>query len=174
MNWFFQLIWINLNSFLIFLFLENFIESLILYWNKENLTSFSNYVTKYEIMSTLFSFRVVAGGRKVIRDPTFRMGRKEIFFNFPSRMKKKWIFTYENQAKIVISWEKGRDCSEFLFSHVKREEIFLNFPSRMWEGKRLSFHFPFQRSPWFLLKWNTILFYFVLYAHSNLGRFCLR
>ena len=35
---------------------------------------------------------------------------------------------------------------QFLFLYVGREFFFFNYPSRMWEGKRLSSHFPSQQS----------------------------
>ena len=53
--------------------------------------------------------------------------REEIFFNFPSRMRKKWFFTYEKQAKSHISCGKGRHFFQFPFPHVKREEIVFPF-----------------------------------------------
>ena len=63
--------------------------------------------------------------------------------------------------------EKGRDAGsriphpagriffQFLFPHGGREIFLGDFPFRMWEGKRLSSHFPSQRSlchfSWFLI-----------------------
>ena len=72
--------------------------------------------------------RVTTEGREGIRDFTSRMGREEIFFNFPFRMKKKRVFIYEKQAKSHISCGKGRDFFQFPFPLVKREEILFPFP----------------------------------------------
>ena len=91
-------------------------------------------------------YRVIAEGRKGMRDPTFRMGREEIFFNFPSRMwkgKRFFSISLPTWKKKEFSTRKNRQNRTF---RVGREEIFFNFPFPMWEGKRLSSYFPFQRS----------------------------
>ena len=74
--------------------------------------------------SKKISARMVAGGRKGMRGLTSRMGREEIFFNFPSRMwKGKRFFSISLPA-----WRKGRDFFQFPFPHVGREEIVFPFP----------------------------------------------
>ena len=93
--------------------------------------------------------------------PFLHVGREEIFLNFPSHMKKnqkKMNFYLLKWAKSVIFCEKKRDsfptfyCGkkkfQFPFSHGGREIFLRDFPFRMWEGKRLSSHFPSQRSLW--------------------------
>ena len=95
--------------------------------------------------------RVTTGKREGMRDPTFRMGSEEIFFNFPFRMKKnKFLSMKIRQHRHFVKKEKqifwislftcgkGNSFVQFFIPHVKREEIFFNFRFRM--KKKMNFY----------------------------------
>ena len=100
----------------------------------------------------------------------FASREKNFFFNFPSHMKK----NHEKMKFYLLKWAKsvifvgreeilfplptaGNNSKKFPFPHEGREIFLGDFPSRMWEGKRLSSHFPSQWPPWIYEKKN--LFY---------------
>ena len=140
------------------------------------------------------SFRVTAKERERMRGPAFRIPREDFFSislpswgkeffwgDFPSHMRK----NHEKMNFYLLKWAKsvifvgreeilfslptaGNDSKKFLFPHGRREIFLGDFSSRMWEGKRLSSHFPSQRPPCFLYQWKvhssnrhklTVIFY---------------
>ena len=78
------------------------------------------------------------------------LGNEEGFFQLPFWHEKKTIFYLWKIGKITHFVENGKRFFQFPFPHVGRGIFFFNFPFHMWNGKRLSSYFPFQRPPWLI------------------------